>query len=109
MAQSVKAADGRVLAVGLFGSLARGQALPSSDAEVLIVLESHENVRWFDRIPEYAEAFRGSALAVEPFPYTLAELRRLVAAPGFLRSVVRDLMHLAGDAEVWEALRTNAE
>jgi len=75
-AQRLVAKDGRVLAVGLFGSLARGQALPSSDADVLIVLSTHPQPRWFDRIAEYAEAFNATSLPVEPFTYTQDELER---------------------------------
>jgi len=61
-AQRLVARDERVLAVGLFGSLARGQALPSSDADVLIVLREHPQLCWFDRIAEYAEAFTATSL-----------------------------------------------
>lgn len=68
--------DERVIAVGLFGSLARGQALPGSDADLLIILKAHPQTRWFDRISEYAAAFQGTALPVEPFPYTVVELIR---------------------------------
>ena len=75
-AQRLVANDGRVLAVGLFGSLAREQALPSSDADVLIVLSTHSQPRWFDRIAEYAEAFNATSLPVEPFTYTQDELER---------------------------------
>jgi predicted nucleotidyltransferase len=104
MAEQLTAADGRVRAVALFGSLARGQALPSSDADILVLLESHEKARWFDRIPEYAEAFSEFGLPVEAFPYTSAEIRRLLSTPGFLRSAIRDRLHLAGDPAAWQAL-----
>ena len=77
-ARQLVARDGRVRAIGLFGSLARGDALPMSDADILIALTTHPAARWFDRIPEYASAFDGTALVVEPFPYTLDELRRMV-------------------------------
>jgi predicted nucleotidyltransferase len=45
MAQALAREDRRVLAVGLFGSLARNRAVPSSDADVLIALESHGSPR----------------------------------------------------------------
>ena len=88
----------RVVAVGLFGSLARGDALPSSDADLLIVLKSHPLPRWFDRIPEYECEFQQSSLPVELFPFTVDELARGgVSRPGFLRTGLRELVVLAGD------------
>jgi len=97
--------DPRVAAVGLFGSLARGQALPSSDADLLIVLEAHSLPRWFDRIPEYAASFPGTALAVEPFAYTWEELTRMLVQPGFIRTAVRELIPLGGHERVFARLR----
>ena len=97
--------DERVLAVGLFGSLARGDALPSSDADLLILLSDHPLPRWFDRIPEYLSAFQGSALPVELFPYTGEELKALVSNPGFVRTAIRELIPLAGDRAYLESLR----
>ena len=105
LARQLVLGDARVIAVGLFGSLARGEALPSSDADLLIVLRSHPQSRWFDRIPEYSEAFRNTALPVEPFPYTLKELARLLAQPGFLRTGMREMMPLAGSSEIWAHLQ----
>ncbi len=104
-AQALLVHDPRVVAVGLFGSLARGQALPSSDADLLIVLKAHPQPRWFDRIPEYAAAFQGTTLPVEPFPYTWAELTRMLSQPGLLRTAVREAMLLGGDPQIWERLR----
>ena len=103
-AQELLSKDSQVLAVALFGSLARGQALPSSDADLLILLKSHPRSRWFDRIPEYDDAFRGTALPVEPFPYTVEELIRLHSSSTFLRTVLQELIPLAGDPEVWKSL-----
>ncbi|HEX9596009.1 MAG TPA: nucleotidyltransferase domain-containing protein, partial [Anaerolineales bacterium] len=77
--------DTRVLAIGLFGSLARDDALPTSDADIIIVLRSHPTPRWFDRIPEFAGAFDGTSLPVETFPYTLEEMNRLASRPGLIR------------------------
>ncbi|MGC8780322.1 MAG: nucleotidyltransferase domain-containing protein [Anaerolineae bacterium] len=94
-----------MLAVGLFGSLARGDALPSSDADVLIVLRDHDRPRWFDRISEYAAAFAGVSLPVEPFAYTVEESKALASRPGFMRTVLRELMPLAGDQEVIARLK----
>ncbi len=106
-AQRLVARDARVLAVGLFGSLARGQALPSSDADVLIVLREHPQPRWFDRIPEYAEAFTATSLPVEPFAYTQDELKRMLATRGgFVQTILREVIPLSGDNHIWQALLT---
>ncbi|HQO37094.1 MAG TPA: nucleotidyltransferase domain-containing protein, partial [bacterium] len=96
-AERLVRADPRVRAVGLFGSLARGDATPSSDADVLIVLSEHPTTPWFKRIPDYSRAFDGISLGVEPFPYTLAEIRNMLSGPGFMRTVIRELIPLAGE------------
>jgi predicted nucleotidyltransferase len=109
-AQRLVARDARVLAVGLFGSLARGQALPSSDADVLIVLREHPQPRWFDRIAEYAEAFAATSLPVEPFAYTQDELNRMLATRvGFVQTILREVIPLSGDDHIWQALRARQE
>ncbi|MEW6405542.1 MAG: nucleotidyltransferase domain-containing protein [Chloroflexota bacterium] len=97
--------DERVIAVGLFGSLARGRALPSSDADLLIVLRTHPEARWIDRISEYASAFGGTALPVEVFPYTLRELTRVASRPGLIRTILREYVFLGGDEEILANLR----
>jgi len=102
-AQALVRRDRNVLAVGLFGSLARGEALPSSDADVLVVLAQHPQSRWFDRIPEYAAHFEATSLPVEVFPFTREELVRLCQQPGFVRTAVRELVHLSGDEAVWSS------
>ena len=96
--------DTRVLAIGLFGSLARDDALPTSDADIIIVLRSHPKPRWFERIPEFAGAFDGTSLPVETFPYTLEEMNRLASRPGLIRTALRELIHLAGDPQIWSKL-----
>ncbi len=109
-AQRLVARDARVLAVGLFGSLARGRALPSSDADVLIVLREHPQPRWFDRIAEYAEAFPDTSLPVEPFAYTQDELKRMLATrASFLQAILREVIPLSGDDHIWYALRAGGE
>jgi len=104
-ARELLAQDERVVAIGLFGSLARGDALPSSDADVLIALSQHPQTRWFDRIPEYQAAFSHTSLPVEPFPYTLDELTGMASPAGFLHSALRDLVPLAGEARIWDTFR----
>ena len=94
-----------MLAVGLFGSLARGDAVPSSDADILIVLQTHDKGRWFDRIPEYMDFLCGTSLAVELFPYVIDEVRNMLKQVGFMRAVVRELLPLAGDPQIFQQLQ----
>jgi ribosome modulation factor len=62
-----------VLAAVLFGSFARGEATPASDADVLLLLaESSETFR--DRLVSYKPL--GLGVSVEVFPYTVAEARQ---------------------------------
>jgi len=70
--------DERVVEVRLFGSLFRGEAVPGSDADILIVLDSHSEPRWFDRMPEFCEAFVGTDMPVDLFPYTKDELGQMI-------------------------------
>jgi len=104
-AESLVREDSRVRAVGLFGSLARGDATPSSDADLLIVLSEYPANPWFKRIPDYSRAFDGIPLGVEPFPYTLAEIRNMLDRPGFMQTVIRELIPLAGELSQFEQLK----
>jgi hypothetical protein len=74
------------------------------NASEKIVGDSHPEPRWFDRVAEYADAFQGAALPVEPFVYTWPEVTRLLAQPGLLRTARRDLVLLAGDQAAWDRL-----
>ena len=97
--------DQRVVAAGLFGSLARGNATAFSDADVLIVLRSHPDSPWFRRIPEYQEAFVDTSLSVEPFPYVLDEIHNMLKQVGLMRTAVRELIPLAGDIGILQQLK----
>ncbi len=62
----------------LFGSLARGDHRARSDADVLVELEASVHPRWFDRIPDLLPS--GAPVPVDVFPYTVEEVRRMVAS-----------------------------
>jgi uncharacterized protein len=66
------AARGEVLAVVLFGSLAKGRMGVGSDVDLLVVLEdSHEP--FLDRLAQYRpDRF---PVDIDVFPYTLAEIK----------------------------------
>jgi uncharacterized protein len=66
-------ADREVLAIVLFGSLARGEAIPLSDADVLILLSDSES-EFTARTVRYKPI--GLGIGVDVFPYTLAEASR---------------------------------
>lgn len=68
--------DPRVVAVVLFGSFARGDAMPGSDVDLLIVLASDER-RFLDRIEDFQPD--GFPIGVDVIPWTLAELEDRVA------------------------------
>ena len=62
--------DKNILAVVLFGSLARGDQTAASDADVLIILEA-SSLRFDERIPAMLPL--GMGISVDVFPYTLVE------------------------------------
>ncbi len=68
-----------VRAVYLFGSLTEGRAVPGSDADILILLESSDR-RWLDRPLEFYPYFEGVGLPVDLFCYTVAEVEQVALA-----------------------------
>ncbi len=62
-----------VLQVILFGSVAEGRALPSSDVDILIII-SKVNTHFLNRPLVYYEYFRNVGLGTDIFVYTEAEL-----------------------------------
>ena len=65
--------DRNVLRIVLFGSFAQDRAVPGSDVDILIVLQS-DCRRFIDRIPEYLDAFSEIGIGVDVFPFTVKEL-----------------------------------
>jgi len=66
-------ADPNVLNVVLFGSFAEGRAVPGSDVDVLIILQSDPR-RFIDRVVDYLDIFADIGIAADVFPYTAGEL-----------------------------------
>lgn len=94
--------DRNVLAVVLFGSVATGDHLPSSDADLLIVLRRSRE-RFLDRPLRFMEL--GLTLPVEPHVYTWAELQSAASEDHpFLRSIRRGARLLYLSAEAPEGL-----
>ncbi len=82
-----------VLEVSLFGSLARGNYSPASDADIYILLKE-DSRRFIDRIPEFLTHFSRAGLPVEVFPYTLEEVARLRDG-GFIKTIEKEKIVLS--------------
>lgn len=61
--------------VVLFGSLARGDAVPGSDADLLIIL-GKSDLPFLERIPRYMPS--GAGIGVDVFPYTREEFELML-------------------------------
>ena len=67
----------------LFGSMARGDAVPGSDVDLLMVLESSDRA-FLERISLYRPS--GIPVGVDVFPYTRQELANMLdEGNGFVR------------------------
>lgn len=90
-----------VEAVWLFGSLARGDAAPGSDADVIVLL-SASNVPFLDRMPRYH--LDGVSIGVDLLPYTVDEFEALgERSPRFHKAVLAErvvLFQRSGEAPV---------
>ena len=60
----------------LFGSLARGDGGPRSDADLFVVLSDSPHERRMDRIPDLLESFSPMPVALDIVPWTRAELEK---------------------------------
>jgi predicted nucleotidyltransferase len=65
-----------LLEVRLFGSLARGDAAPGSDADLLVEL-AESRLTFLERIASLQPLFGAVGLGVDLLPYTTAELDAL--------------------------------
>ncbi len=81
--------------VRLFGSLARGDAHPGSDADLFIVLRDGAP-RFLDRIPDLARHFSGIGIGCDVIAYTESERASLAARrDAFARVVLEEGITLA--------------
>lgn len=88
LAQRLLASRADVLEVSLFGSLARGNYAPGSDADIYILLKENPR-RFIDRIPEFLKHFSGAGLPIEVFPYTLEEVAKM-GDGGFIKTIEKE-------------------
>lgn len=89
-ARALQAADPQVLEVRLFGSLARDDARPGSDADLLIVLRE-SRLPFLERAVSLARHFAGVGVGCDVLAYTEAELRGMrEEGNAFVRAADRD-------------------
>jgi predicted nucleotidyltransferase len=90
-----------IVAVWLVGSLARDEAKPGSDADIVVFMRS-SSVPFLQRIPEFSRCFSGLGVACEVRAYTLEEWERLRAdGAGVVRALEREGVVLAsGESEL---------
>jgi len=65
-----------VIEVSLFGSLAKGNYTPRSDIDIYVLLKE-DSKKFIDRIPEFLDYFEKVGLAIEVFPYTVEEIKKM--------------------------------
>jgi predicted nucleotidyltransferase len=94
-AEALVRTEPAVREVRLFGSLARGEASPGSDADLFIVLR--DGARPFlERIADLARYFTGVGIGCDIIAYTESERAALVTrADAFARAVFEDGIVLA--------------
>jgi len=84
--RKLTAAHPEIVKIILFGSYVRGDFVPGSDLDLLIILE-HSDRPFLDRIPQYLP--NRVPFPVDVFPYTEAEVRQMQAEgnPFILRAL----------------------
>jgi len=93
LAQKLLTSKADVLEVNLFGSLAKGNHAPGSDADIFILLKA-DSRRFLDRIPEFLDHFSKIGLPVEVFPYTQEEIAKMQDR-GFIKRMLKEKVVLA--------------
>lgn len=81
--------DPAVREVILFGSLARGDAHPGSDADLFVVVRDGA-APFLDRIPDVARRFSGVGIGCDVIVYTESELAAAEARGDVLSRVIRE-------------------
>ena len=94
-AQTLSERHSEIELIVLFGSLARGDAVPGSDADLLIVV-SHSTEAFLERAVRYRPA--GIGVGIDVVAYTREELAELLAAGNaFVQQALREGVVLFGD------------
>jgi len=83
--------------VALFGSLARGDAVPGSDADLLVVLRESD-LSFLERSAKYRPA--GVGIGIDVFAYTQDEVDAMLASGNaFLAQALREGITLVNKAD----------
>jgi predicted nucleotidyltransferase len=83
-----------VLGVWLFGSLARGDAAPGSDADLLIVVGDGAGP-FLERSPSLAPYFQGAGVGCDLLVYTESEVARLGGVQSVVKTALAEGVQLA--------------
>ncbi len=95
IAAKVKIDYPEVREIRLFGSLAKGNHGPGSDADLLIILEKNNLEHPEDRIPQFLWFFLKAPLPVEVFPYTKEEISQMLRRGNrFIRNALEESIDL---------------
>ncbi|HUE86641.1 MAG TPA: nucleotidyltransferase domain-containing protein [Vicinamibacterales bacterium] len=82
-----------IVQVTLFGSLARGDARPGSDADLLIIVRGDPGP-FLERPLSLAPYFARVGVGCDLFVYTEAEAARLAAEPGVVKTALEQGVRL---------------
>jgi predicted nucleotidyltransferase len=91
--REIKVAHPEVKKILLFGSLARNNGVPGSDADLLMIL-SFSDKPFLERIPEYLPS--KLPVAIDVFPYTQKEINNMLAEGNtFIKRAMEEGIELA--------------
>ena len=91
-AQSLAHEHPEVRRIAVFGSLVRGEAVPGSDVDLLVV-SSDTNLPFIERAARYAPA--GLPVGADVFVYTAEEIEAMLAeGNGFIRRALDEAVTL---------------
>lgn len=79
-----------LLRAGLFGSYAKGTHAPGSDIDLLLLVRSSKERRWFMRSSDFDQA--GLSVGADLFVYTEAEAARMKSSNAWFRHVLKELV-----------------
>jgi predicted nucleotidyltransferase len=76
LAREIRQTNPDVLEISLFGSLARGDHSPGSDADLFILVQE-DGKKPFDRIPRFLRLFLGGPIGTDVLAYTPSEVEEM--------------------------------
>ncbi len=80
----------------LYGSIARGEDGPRSDADIVIIVSRSPHRKLFKRVPEFLPYFTKLHIPIDLLAYTEAEIKRMSADGNpFIRRAITEGVELA--------------